>query len=400
MLPGYLVPTSFVLLDELPLTANGKTDRKALPAPRWSARAAGRQPRTVLERRLTEIFADVLGHHGGLSIDDGFFDLGGHSLLAVRLISRVRAELDGDLSIRTLFAAPTPAALARQLTDDAASRSDGLEVLLPLRAEGAREPLFCVHPAAGLSWAYSGLLTHLPADRPVYGLQSRGFTEPGASDLDVSDMAADYVSQIRSVQPAGPYHLLGWSFGGNVAHAMAVRLRADGEQVALLAVLDSYPVIPVPAATPLDAADPASLAELLASLGAEPASGRPVTLDDLAQLAADEDSPLHGVPTAAIAALPGIFTGNGNALLRHQTGVFDGDLQLFIAAADPHNADPAAWHGHVAGSVETHPVACRQGDMLRPGPLATIGPVLAAYLLATEDTSCTHLVPALVPAMP
>jgi amino acid adenylation domain-containing protein len=395
VLPDYLVPTAFVLLDELPLTVNGKTDRTALPAPQWTARPAGRRPRTALERQLTGIFAAILGEQGlgeqglgqagDLSIDDSFFDLGGHSLLAARLISRVRQELNADLSIRTLFAAPTPAALAQQLAGDRASESDGLEVLMPLRTGGTREPLFCVHPAAGLSWSYAGLLRYL-ADRPVYGLQSRGFTDSGAVNSSVEEIATDYLTQIRSVQPAGPYHLLGWSFGGNIAHAIAARLQADGEQVALLALLDSYPVRPDPAVTPLAADDPAALAELLVSIGGR-ADG-PVTLDDLARLTADQDSPLHGIPAAAIAALPGVFAGNGNALLRHRTGLFDGDLLLFTAAGNPDPADPAAWHGHVTGSVQAHPVGARHGDMLQAAPLATIGPILAAYLQLAKETPC------------
>ncbi len=379
VLPDYLVPTAFVLLDELPATVNGKTDRKALPAPQWSARARGREPRSTLERRLTEVFADILGQAGGLSIDDSFFDLGGHSLLAARLISRVRRELNADLSIRTLFTAPTPAALASHIAGHTAqSASDGLEVLIPLRIGGTREPLFCVHPAVGLSWPYAGLLRYLAPDRPVYGLQSRGFTDAGATNIGIEEMVTDYLTQIRSVQPAGPYHLLGWSFGGNVAHTIAARLQADGEQVALLAVLDAYPVTPDPAAMPLAADDPASLAKLLVSIGGRPDG--PVTVNDLTRLAARADSPLPGFPAAAIAALPAVFAANGNTLLRHRTALFDGDLLIFTAAGDPSPADPAAWHGHVTGSVEAHPIACRHGDMLQAAPLAAIGPILADRL--------------------
>lgn len=205
-------------------------------------------------------------------------------------------------------------------------------------------------------------------------------------------MVSDYLTQIRAVQPAGPYHLLGWSFGGNLAHEMATRLQAAGEGVAVLVLLDSYPVTPDPAAVPLAADDPASLAELLVSVGGRP--GGTVTLDDLARLAADQDGPLHGMPPAAIAALPEVFARNGNALLRHRTGLFDGDLLIFTAAGDPHNANPAAWYNHVTGSVHAHPVACRHGDMLQSGPLATIGPVLAEHLLSAEDSSCSQLAPA------
>jgi amino acid adenylation domain-containing protein len=379
VLPGYLVPTAFVMLDELPLTVNGKTDRKALPEPQWSARAAGRDPRTPREQQLTGIFAEVLGAPG-VSIDDSFFDLGGHSLLAARLISRIRRELGADLSIRTLFTAPTPAALAEQLDQagSTAAGSDGLDVLIPLRARGGgdtRKALFCVHPAAGVSWVYSGLLRYLEPDRPVYGLQSLRFTDP-AAEPDIDEMAAGYLARIREVQPHGPYHLLGWSFGGNVVHAIAARLQAEGEPPGLLAVLDAYPVRPDPAAERLAADDPRSVAELLASLGFDPGD----QCADLAQLATREDSPLHGFPPAALATLPEVFAGNGNALLRHGTGHFDGDLLFFTAAKDENPADPLAWREHIGGSVEIHEIGCRHGDMLQPGPLTDIGPILADRL--------------------
>ena len=381
VLPDYLVPTVFIMLDELPLTVNGKTDRKALPEPDWSARAAGREPRTPRERQLAEIFAGVLGVPRAAA-DDSFFDLGGHSLLAARLISRIRRELGADLSIRTLFAAPTPAALAEQL--DVGADGDGLDVLIPLRASGTRTPLFCVHPAAGVSWVYSGLLRYLEPDRPVYGLQSRRFADP-AAEPSVEQMAADYLAQIRSVQPHGPYHLLGWSFGGHVVHALAGRLQAEGEPVGLVAVLDAYPVTPDPAAEQLAPDDPRSLADLLRSLGYEPGTEGRASRADLARLAAQGDGPLHGFPLAGLAALPEVFAGNGNALLRHRTGHYQGGLLLFRAAQDDHPADPRAWQRHVGGSVEVHDIGCRHGDMLQAGPLTEIGPIVADRLAHMED---------------
>src|SRR5262249_30176862 len=102
-------------------------------------------------------------------------------------------------------------------------------------------PLFCVHPGGGLSWSYSALMRYLPAERPIYGLQARGIMQPQMAPASLEDMAADYLQAIRQVQPAGPYNLLGWSFGGLAAHAIATRLQEQGESVALLALLDSYP---------------------------------------------------------------------------------------------------------------------------------------------------------------
>src|SRR5207249_9809893 len=140
---------------------------------------------------------------------------GGHSLLATRLVSRIRASLGLELAIRSLFEAPTVAELAEQL--DLSTNQKSLDVVLPLRPSGSLPPLFCIHPAGGLSWCYSGLLQHIRADYPIYGLQSRSFNQPEIVPRTLQEMVADYLDRIRAIQPAGPYHLLGWSFVGIVA---------------------------------------------------------------------------------------------------------------------------------------------------------------------------------------
>ena len=151
--PDYMVPSAYVVLERLPLTPNGKLDRRALPAPQVRGLALWRGPRTPQEEILCALFGEVLGV-GGVGIADNFFELGGHSLLATRLISRIRASLEAEISIRGLFEAPTVEALATRLGKAHASRSD-LDVLLPIRSNGSLQPLFCIHPAAGLSWSYS-----------------------------------------------------------------------------------------------------------------------------------------------------------------------------------------------------------------------------------------------------
>lgn len=123
----------------------------------------------------------------------------------------------------------------------AGRRGDGLDALLPLRSGGSRPPLFCLHHSTGLAWCYAALLGHLPEDLPVYGLQSPGFADRRAMADSVDAMVADYVDRIRSVQPEGPYQLLGWSFGAVLAQAIAVELERQGQQVALLALLDGFP---------------------------------------------------------------------------------------------------------------------------------------------------------------
>ncbi|MEZ0068065.1 amino acid adenylation domain-containing protein [Streptacidiphilus sp. MAP12-20] len=365
-LPDYLVPAAFTILGELPLTLNGKLDRGALPAPDWGATGPGRAPRTPVERQLTAVFAETLGlGRAEVSIDDSFFDLGGHSLLATRLISRVRQETGATVSIRTLFTAPTPALLAEQLALGSAD-GDPLAVLLPLRATGSRIPLFCVHPAAGISWVYSGLLRHLGPDQPVYGLQARGFTSP-AGDLTIEDLVQDYLAQIRSVQPHGPYRLLGWSFGGVVAHALAAELQTADESVELLAILDGYPAAADRDALPAAADDPGTLRELLLSIGIDANPDSRLEFHDLVA------EPLAVLGAAGIDRLPDVFAGHANAIRGFDSGKVDGDVLFFRATGDDGDpGDPAAWRSHVGGEIEVHDVACRHGDMLQPVPLTQI----------------------------
>ncbi|MFI6708294.1 amino acid adenylation domain-containing protein [Nonomuraea sp. NPDC050478] len=344
-LPTHMLPAAYLPLPELPLNANGKLDRRALPEP---PRTGHRPPRTPREHTLLGLFTEVL-ERPELGVDDNFFAAGGHSILAARLISRVRSTLGASLSIRDLFAAPTVAELTERLSGGGAG-DDPFDVLLPLRPSGTLPPLFCVHPVGGVSWCYSSLLPHIEPDRPVYGLQATGPDQPGS----VAEMAERYLEVIRRVRPEGPYHLLGWSFGGLVAHAMAERLPGE---VGLLALLDGYPAF--------------SGAE---RPGIEDAAEARALLMDSVGYAADLDEEL-------VASMTETVLRNSKLLDTHRPGRYDGDAHLFIATRTwPAGLSAAGiWAPHVAGRLAVHEIDCDHDAMARAEAMALIGSIVAGH---------------------
>jgi nonribosomal peptide synthetase DhbF len=379
-LPEYMVPSAVVVLDSLPLTPNGKLDRAALPAPDFSGVGVGRDPRTPQEQLLCELFAEVLGV-SRVGVDDDFFALGGHSLLATRVVARIRAVLGVELGLRALFEAPTVAGVATFLGMD--DPGDVFEVMLPLRSKGYHSPLFCIHPVAGTGWSYCGLMKYLGMDYPIYAVQARGLAQAEPLPTSIEQMAADYADQICRVQPTGPYFLLGWSFGGLVAHAIATELHRRGERTALLAILDAYPMHDLPEDLPLP-----DKRDLLVHLvhkfidDTEIIDDGSLTLTQALQLLRDRGVTLASSNENHLAAVIETWSNNSRLARDFTPRRFQGDLLLFVATIDqPEDAPiPDAWRPYADGTIEVHAISAKHDHMTRPGALAQIGPILATKL--------------------
>jgi thioesterase domain-containing protein/acyl carrier protein len=241
-LPNYMVPAALIELPAFPINRNGKIDRRSLDTRALSHEVAfthaPADATDELELKLTWIWKEVLGV-SSVGIHDNFFDLGGHSLAAVKVFSEIEKGLGCRLQLATLFHAPTIAELAQVIRDGGWAAK--WRSLVPIRSAGTKAPFFCVHAVGGNILEYNELAHYLSADQPFYGLQSLGLEGSSEPLTDISSMAAAYVDEIRTLQPKGPYHLGGRSFGGTVAYEMARQLREAGEEIAMLAIFDSYP---------------------------------------------------------------------------------------------------------------------------------------------------------------
>ena len=368
-LPSYMMPAAFMTIDSLPLTSNAKVDRSALPEPPSAPAGGSRGPRTLREQILCRLFGEVLGRPR-VGAEESFFDLGGHSLLAMKLLSRIRAELHADASIRVLFEAPTVAELALSLDADP---TDPFDMVLPLRVGGTGAPVFLIHPIGGLSWCYSRFLPHIPPGHPVYGLQLSGYLGRPDRPESIGQIIADYTARIRELHPHGPYALAGWSFGGFLAHEIAVELSAYGD-VPVVLMLDAAPSRR-DTRSPDDVTLPADTARAIAVS-------------------------MHGAAAGMAEALTGGAIADLTVLAEHcvrlaagyQSRRFDGSVISIEASgsAEARRASREPWSEYAQGGVITHVVDCAHDQMMDPGTVERTGPILAEAIrrrLAGENES-------------
>ncbi|KRA17573.1 non-ribosomal peptide synthetase [Lysobacter sp. Root604] len=406
-LPDYMIPSALVSLPALPLTPSGKLDRKALPAPERGERNGFVAPRTPVERKLAAIWKELLGLTR-VGVHDNFFELGGDSLIAAQLIARLPERFGKRLPVASLFEASTIAGLAALLEHTDHEHGDPLGVVLSLRRattpSAAPRPLFCIHPIAGLSLGYSGLLRHLDPAMPVYGLQARGLRGMDRLPDSIDEIAADYLAQIRRIQPEGPYRLLGRSLGGLIGHAIAAQMSEQSERVELLAMIDSYLFT---AGAPGQAREPGDeVRAALDFLGIAPGPGpAPRTLDELAPalLAYNARSmPLlreiaRDHPRFVEHAFA-VMRNNLALARRHAPRRLDLDLVYFHATqrlSDPSaliEHDPETWRPYIGGRFELHALDCHHESVLDTLPAARIGHVLSRHLerLQPRSAACAN----------
>ncbi|KAG0195360.1 hypothetical protein BGX28_001591, partial [Mortierella sp. GBA30] len=318
-------------------------------------------PQGEIENVLSSIWRQLLNVER-VGRNDSFFALGGHSLMAVSMIGRVRTMLGFDISLRTLFEAPTIAELAPRLLSTGAVHAESYDVLLPIKPHGTRPPLFCVHPGTGLSWCYTGLSTRLDPDQPLYGLQARGFIAGDKVAATFDEMVLDYIDQVRRVQPQGPYHVLGYSFGGLIANHMASHLEKQGERVALVALMDTpadYHTREVVVVVEDEDEEKAGLIGMLVG-------NRDQYSTDLINPFLDR-APVVGRNNARI----------GSAQMPH---VIKSDLLIFRATALMEGVEklwsPDDWKPYVLGRIEVCDIECEHDFMDLPEPTAIISRVL------------------------
>lgn len=246
-LPDYMAPNVIVALEHLPRNTNGKIDRKALPDVLSHAGDEGVRttaddpqgflaPRDVLERQLAELWQNTLGIPR-ISIRASFFSLGVGSLAALRLVTKMNRAFAMEIGLASLISSPSIESIAELIRNRINERTSS--AVVPLKPEGTRTPLFIIHGVGGNVINFYGLAMRIDPDQPVYAVQAQSLLSGEAALLRLEEMAAFYIAEIRKVQPHGPYNLLGYSFGGTVALEMARQLRAAGEEIGLLGMLDS-----------------------------------------------------------------------------------------------------------------------------------------------------------------
>ncbi|WP_065355487.1 enterobactin non-ribosomal peptide synthetase EntF [Kluyvera georgiana] len=361
-LPPHMVPVVLLQLSALPLSANGKLDRKALPLPSLTQKNAGRAPQSATETQVAEAFSQLLGCEI-LDIDADFFALGGHSLLAMRLAAMLSQRTGRQVTPGQVMVSSTVGKLSALLESDDEEQALrlGHEPLLPLRT-GDGPTLYCFHPASGFAWQFSVLSRYLSPRWSITGIQSPRPEGPMQTAQTLDEVCEQHLATLLAQQPHGPYYLLGYSLGGTLAQGIAARLRQRGETVAFLGLLDTWPP------------ETQNWAEKEAS-GLDPAVLAEINREREAFLAAQQGQG----SSALFSAIEGNYADAVRLLTTAHSATFDGKATLFVAEKT-RQADPQTAWGPWVGELEVYRQDCAHVDIITPAAFETIGPVIREIL--------------------
>jgi thioesterase domain-containing protein/acyl carrier protein len=393
-----MVPSAFVVLDELPRTINGKVDHDALPRPTGRPAWAGEfeAASTPTQRTLVEVWEDLLDARP-IGIHDDFFELGGHSMLAVRMTSDVEKRLGTRLPLVALFQNATIGHLAKLIDQPELASTSSTLVPLSVDVSNAKAtPLFCVHPAGGTVFCYMDLAKQMGGTRSVYGLQANGIDGNRPPHETLSEMAAHYARIIRETVPDGPVHLAGWSLGGNIAFEVARQLRMRGTQIGVLALLDSGLLSPD---TELREED------FLPLLSALFPAAMNLDLDEIRQKPQDEQLQFFVERAAQAGIVPeeldaenlaannalhvfGVFQANVKAVHEYVAEPFDGEVHLFRPCdqGKTNNLfdDPVLGWREVTGGVKTYEVPGDHAHMLQEPAVISLSEQLSDQMASVD----------------
>ncbi|MFD7161870.1 amino acid adenylation domain-containing protein [Streptomyces violascens] len=385
--------------------------RPAAEPPRESGGPAGRLSGT--EGTLAGIVAKVLGVEA-FGVEENFFEssvASMDSMKSLRLVSLARkaglevsiADVFTHQSVRSLAATlkagaeepaepePEPVVTGRrsaQIMADAIEEADALDqanpfaTMLHIRPTGSRPPVFCLHSGVGFALSYMPLARYIGEEYPIYGIQAPCVVGDAPLPETLEAAAAEYVRMIKEVRPEGPYHLFGWSLGGLLAYEVAVQLRAAGDEVGLLANLDSYPRTGIVD----DRDEQGVLAWLLEGIGHHRSEfgERELTTADIIDALRRDGSPLARMGDRRMARMIDLMSHHQGLNTRYSPRDYDGTMQLFLAEhsdwGEAGTEKETLWRPHFSGPLEVHRIACTHDDILNPGPLAEIGPIVAAEL--------------------
>ncbi|MES3499152.1 enterobactin non-ribosomal peptide synthetase EntF [Citrobacter portucalensis] len=359
-LPAHMVPTVLLQLAELPLSANGKLDRKALPMPQLTSRVSGRAPRAGTETTIAQSFAALLNCEVNDAAAD-FFALGGHSLLAMKLAAQLSRVFERQVTPGQIMVASTVEQLSALLesTDDEQSQHLGFETLLPLR-ESHGPTLFCFHPASGFAWQFSVLSRYLSPQWSIIGIQSPRPDGPMQTAENLDAVCEHHLATLLSQQPHGPYYLLGYSLGGTLAQGIAARLHARGETVAFLGLLDTWPP------------ETQNWQEKEAN-GLDPAVLAEIEREREAFLAAQQGN----ASEALFNAIEGNYADAVRLLSTAHSVPFAGHATLFVAERTlvPGVSPERSWSPWIS-SLDVYRHDCAHVDIISPTAFESIGPVI------------------------